>query len=207
MIKERVNQFDDVEILGRKNLSAWKEFKDSSFPLQPDIDMLLCKKDGDLKTVPLQGIEFKAFYIRDTGRTNWSYYAGLDEALALINYGLDYVTLFHCFIFDVYYIDTNNSDNNKQINNFSNYSNPMRNLIKKLKLPIGYIPSYTFSESGRIGINEKVEIIDNASSPDVCVITAKRLRMNRMSRSIRKEIIKKLEIDDNKLQISDPIIK
>ncbi|MFX0115330.1 MAG: hypothetical protein ACFFB3_12345 [Candidatus Hodarchaeota archaeon] len=59
-------------------------------PLQPEIDMILCKRDT------LIAVELKHF--KRKGRSlNHSFYEGIEQALALLRWGFDHVALWQLF--------------------------------------------------------------------------------------------------------------
>jgi len=59
-------------------------------PLQPEIDMILCKGDTMI------AVELK--YFKRSGRgLNHSFYEGIEQALALLRWGFDYVALWQLF--------------------------------------------------------------------------------------------------------------
>lgn len=208
IVKKRVNTESEIEFLGRKNLSRWIEFKNRDYILQPDIDMLLCKKINRQRYTPLHAVEFKTFYFKENNeRLNYSYYAGLDESLALLNFGIDYVSLFQVFIFEVYDFHSNPNRHDRQIENYFKYTDPIRYLIKSLKLPIGYTVAFTFSENGEITNDSKVEILDNLSNPEIVVIKAKKNKIEGNGRTIRKTILKKLNIKEDKSFEEGPLIR
>lgn len=71
----------------------------TSLRLQPQIDLLLEAYTFDphpYGNVLLCGIEVKYFEKSD-GSFNWPFYAGIDEAIATLNYGLDGSALWHVF--------------------------------------------------------------------------------------------------------------
>jgi len=79
-------------------------------PLQPDIDFLYGPKVNDRRSAPLVGVEVKVFSearyagvipktrLGDIEGVGTGYYAGLDEAIAMLTFGLDYVYLWHFII-------------------------------------------------------------------------------------------------------------
>ena len=208
IVKKRANTESKIEFLGRKNLSSWIEFKNRDYILQPDIDMLLCKKINGQRYTPLHAIEFKTFYFKENNdRLNYSYYAGLDESLALLNFGIDYVSLFQVFIFEVYDFHSNPNRHDRQIENYQKYTDPIRYLIKSLKLPMGYTAAFTFSENGEITNDSKVEILDNISNPEKGVIKAKKNKIDGNGRTIRKIILNKLNIKEDKSFEGGPLIR
>lgn len=212
IVGRQAEKAEDIEYLGRKNLSSWLEFRKleaegHGFVTQPDIDALICKKVNGQRYTPLHAVEFKAFYFRrDETRLNWSYYAGLDQALALLNFGVDYVTLLQCFVFDVQDSYINPDRFGLQEGNYIDLTEPIRHLIKSLNLPIGYTAAFTFSEKGMMPQGTKVEILDLKSKPDSFVIRAKRNKIGEWNKGIRKIILKKLNIADEESMIMGPLL-
>jgi len=59
-------------------------------PLQPEIDMIFCKKKE------MTAVELKYFQRKGNG-LNHSFYEGIEQALALLRWGFDYVALWHLY--------------------------------------------------------------------------------------------------------------
>lgn len=96
------------------------------FPTQPEIDLIICRIEKDEKFPPILAAEVK--YVRSTkdGYINPSYYSGLDEALALLVLGFDNVLLIHLV------------EEKLLTTVFLNYAKTLSDIIRGLKLPIGY---------------------------------------------------------------------
>jgi len=93
---------------------------------QPKIDLIYGPIVNGSRYTPISAAEIK--YIRvtkDRGITH-SYYAGLDEALALLRYGVDYALLIH--LIDIKLLEQS----------ILSYPKTLHILIRNLKLPIGY---------------------------------------------------------------------
>ncbi len=97
-----------------------------AFSTQPEVDLLICRKERDEKYPPILAAEVK--YIRTTrnGRIVPSYYSGLDEALALLILGFDKVVLIHLVEEEIL----------SKI--FLHYAKILSDTIKRLNLPLGY---------------------------------------------------------------------
>jgi len=102
-------------------LYSWGVFEKPKYleehPMQPDIDVLWY----DPKEDSLNGVEVK--YLRITSKMEEtlqpkSYYAGLDEAIALLNFGVDKAWLFRVF------------DPNVPVNIALNYTKYMKKLAE-----------------------------------------------------------------------------
>jgi hypothetical protein len=147
---------DGLGVLG-KRIGLWRFPKlknmlsDSQLPqmeacklfLQPDIDILL-SQEAELAP-KLIGVEVKAIYIRKREQANIEYnikyYEGLDEAIALLRFGLDAVRLFQVFIVQL----TDQNARERVPKSWVEYQIPMRDVIRTLHLPIGYTPSLDFA--------------------------------------------------------------
>ena len=99
---------------------------------QPTIDLLYGPLKGGRRHTPIYACEFK--YIRSS--RGLSYYAGLDEALALLTYGVDKVKLIHLIDRKAWRDDR-----------IKTYPDAMFILITLLRLPIGF-ETYLVDETG-----------------------------------------------------------
>ncbi len=94
--------------------------------LQPQIDILLeAERYQEPRRTILCGIEVKYFEKTDS-RFNWSFYAGIDEAIATLNYGLD-----HSALWQIFSLSTKKED-------LVQYGALFWKHIKKLELPIDF---------------------------------------------------------------------
>jgi hypothetical protein len=94
-----------------------------SLKLQPQIDILL----EDLLWRYLCGIEVKYFKKPENHtRFNWAFYAGIDEAIAMLNYGFHTAAVWHVF----------SPNTTKQ--DLDHYGAPFWQHMDKLGLPIEY---------------------------------------------------------------------
>jgi hypothetical protein len=164
--KSRVNLWELAEV--EKN--PVEVLRKYASPLQPDIDLLYCNRTNkNGLSSPLVGIEIKLFsnytgYGRIIPKTtSWTgYYAGLDEAIALLNYGLDYVYLWHIFVIP---LDTLSKQVEKYGINFTSRitvnshdfstacSKILQNSIVYNQIPIGYVDTYIgFAEGSKFSI-------------------------------------------------------
>jgi hypothetical protein len=116
------------------------------------------------------------------------------------------VTLIQCFIFELTFLDPG-EETDRQISALFRYANPMRKIILGQKLPIGYIPCFTFSVNGIIGEAEKVEVLDSRTEQDAFVITPKRIHFDRTKHPIRKIILNKYEIAENRSPSVKPLLR
>lgn len=133
-------------------------------PLQPDIDVLYGpERDGERRG-PLVGIEVKHFSYRSgTGNvlpktrlvprvpdemdeSEWEsdggYYTGLDQAMALLQMGLDYVVLVHLVDYadDLWeYAEDEEAFHDAYRDVTKLYSRKVTTLIDTFQLPIGYV--------------------------------------------------------------------
>jgi len=157
---------DGVGVLG-KRIGLWRFPKlknmlsDSQSPqmeacklfLQPDIDILL-SQEAELAP-KLVGVEVKAIYIRKREQANIKYYEGLDEAIALLRFGLDAVRLFQVFIVQL----TDQNAREQMPKRWVEYQIPMRDVIRTLHLPIGYTPSLDFAIGDQL-LPDPIQILD-----------------------------------------------
>ena len=157
---------DGVGVLG-KRIGLWRFPKlknilsDSQLPqmeacklfLQPDIDILL-SQEAELAP-KLVGVEVKAIYIRKREQANIKYYEGLDEAIALLRFGLDAVRLFQVFIVQL----TDQNAREQMPKRWVEYQIPMRDVIRTLHLPIGYTPSLDFAIGDQL-LPDPIQILD-----------------------------------------------
>lgn len=75
----------------RKYWEKW--FGDDVPPLQPQVDLILVDK----KDFKIRAIEVKFFKQTKKRKIDKSYYCGIDECIALMNFGFESVALWHCF--------------------------------------------------------------------------------------------------------------
>lgn len=128
-----------MEVLGKRiGLWRFKKLKEKlpDFNFQPDIDILLRLQNQE----EIIGVEVKTIYLRKGKELNAKIYNGLEEALSLLRFGLDKVTLFQVFLMPL----ENESSRNKMIDAYLKYSIPMRDIIRTLNLPISYTPAYDY---------------------------------------------------------------
>jgi len=85
--------FVDINLASNRFYPDWEKWWDTyPPPAQPDIDLLMVDHRYNL-----WAIEIKYIKIEKDGKTNYPYYAGLDQALALLKFGFSGVSLWHCF--------------------------------------------------------------------------------------------------------------
>jgi len=115
-------------------------------PLQPDID-ILCARFEDGPKTPLFGVEVKLFsnfkqIVMPKSSENKGYYAGVEQTLSLLTYGLDYASLWHVFL-----VPLEEWEKKKEMNQIIRenvewaacYAQFIdQAFIKNLNLPIGY---------------------------------------------------------------------
>lgn len=213
IVERRIPPSAGVECMKRVELYKWKEFDPSIFnqsehPIQPgDVDLLLCKREDEERFTPLHAIEAKVFYFRNN-KLNNAYYAGIDQALALLNFGFDFVSLFHCFILSLEDVVPENERLKKQLDNYFGYSKRIRKLIGSSGIPIGYTAFFTFSIGDSINKeSERVETVDNLSNPDELKIEPKRNYIDEDNLIIRDIILNKLNITDDESKIKSGLLR
>jgi hypothetical protein len=125
---------------------------DFAHPLQPDIDILSGPVRKRERGTPLTGMEVKLLRTEKRGkavipktRDGRGFYAGLEEALTLYDFGLDYVTLVQFFIprLSLWSQEQNMlapyRDLLIQYDEWrGTYAGILRAIIKKYHLPLGY---------------------------------------------------------------------
>lgn len=156
---------DGMRVLG-KRIGLWRFHKlqnmlsDPPSPeleacklfLHPDIDILLSTEAEPQKLI---GVEAKVIYVGNGDRANIRFYEGLDEALALLRFGLDAVRLFQVFIVQL----TDENARKRMPERWIEYQIPMRDIIRTLRLPIGYTPSLDFAVGNQL-LPDPIQMID-----------------------------------------------
>lgn len=152
------NFSNEVKVIGT-NVGLWRfrqlkeALPDPAF-LHPDIDILMTgTHDGAPPTIT--GIEAKAIYLRGDTK-NLKFYQGLDEALALLRFGLDSVRLFQVF-FIPYTVEE--QMHHQMINAYVEYGLPVREIIRTLDLPIGYTAGYNLLINGQL-LEDPIQVLD-----------------------------------------------
>lgn len=120
--KQGYNVYTDVKLASYDYKKYWSKWHEEDIPpLQPQIDLLLVKKDDfSLRAIEVKHLEMKGKSI------DKSYYEGIGETLALMNFGVESVALWHCFHKDV------------PTTQMKNYAIHILNLRETLSLPIDY---------------------------------------------------------------------
>ena len=157
---------DGMRVLG-KRIGLWRfpklknmlsdppspELEACKLFLHPDIDILL-NPEAELPP-KLIGVEVKVIYMGNGDRANIRFYGGLDEALALLRFGLDAVRLFQVFIVQL----TDENARKQMTNKFVEYQVPVRDIIRTLRLPIGYTPSLDFANGNQL-LPDPIQVLD-----------------------------------------------
>lgn len=125
--------FVNINPASYKYKDYWKQwFGEEIPPLQPQIDILLVDKQFSVRA-----IEIKYFDLKEK-RIDGSYYEGIGETLALMNYGFESVALWHFF-------------NEKiPLKSMNNYAIHIANLRQSFNLPIDYTCLQVKEENGVI---------------------------------------------------------
>ena len=125
--------YPSINLASYKYKEYWtKYFGENVPPLQPQIDLVLVNRED----FSIRAIEVKYFEM-ERKRIDKSYYAGIEEVLALMNFGFESVTLWHCF------------NNSVPINLMNNYATHVLNLRETMHLPINYNCLRVLEENGR----------------------------------------------------------
>lgn len=164
---------DGMTVLG-KRIGLWRfpelksmlsdpplpELETCKLFLHPDIDILL---SPEAEVPPkLIGVEVKVIYLGNGDRANIRFYEGLDEALALLRFGLDAVRLWQVFVMP----ETDENAREQMISRFVEYQLPMRDIIRTLQLPIGYTPSFDFANGNQLS-RDPFKVVDLKDSDGV----------------------------------------
>jgi hypothetical protein len=141
-VKSHINLWELIDSYG----SPLEVLDRYDHPLQPDID-ILCARNLETPTTPLIGYEVKFFsnykqiVIPKTSEGK-GYYSGIEQALSLLTYGIDYAILWHVFLvpFEEW---ERRSDLDRIINENVEWSACYaqfieQGFIKNFHLPIGY---------------------------------------------------------------------
>lgn len=150
---------DQFEVLGQR-VGLWrytklkKQLPDSCF-LHPDIDILLGPKAMIQGRRELVGVEVKVIHMKKPGELNRRFYEGLDEAIALLRFGLDRVVFFQVFL--VALLDER--DREAMPSRFNEYGISVRELVRNLELPISYTPALDFLVGDKL-MPDPIQVLD-----------------------------------------------
>jgi len=112
----------NVNLASHRFYPYWQKWFGELMPIaQPQIDMLLV--DGRHQ---LLAVELKYIRLDKKGQVNYPFYEGIGEALALLRFGFECVSLWHCF------------DQEISFDFVGRYKDSTSLLIGILNLPIGY---------------------------------------------------------------------
>ncbi len=210
--KSQVNLWDLISKKGQL-LDLLKEYEN---PLQPDIDLLYCHKKGYQLQSPLTGVEIKLFSKRvGQGKiipktTSWTgYYAGLDEAIALLNFGLDYVYLWQLFIFpsnDLHMLWEKYGKNfaikitNLKTDYVDRCTSLIADTINSLELPIGYVPTF-LAINNEESTFDFIQSFDFVKSPLFNINANSRETPYNFKNRVRDLLIQSFGIDEVKISL------
>lgn len=140
--KKYYNVYININPASYKYKKYWEKwFGDDVPPLQPQVDLILVDK----KDFKIRAIEVKFFKQTKKRKVDKSYYCGIDECIALMNFGFESVALWHCFDTDIPFKDTNN------------YAIHLTNLRQSLNLSF----NYTCFRIGEEEDYSKIEVVHN----------------------------------------------
>ncbi len=112
---------------GRKLFT--KDPSESIYPLpQPEIDLIVRDTSNKLFGVEVKYLKFNAKAVFPP-RPDKSYYVGIGQTLALLMFGFDCVSLWHCF---------DSEDGKGDLGSILRYATATHKLVTALKLPIDY---------------------------------------------------------------------
>lgn len=134
---------DELTVLGTR-VALWKRKRLPAVPLQPDIDILWSPTTARR----LMAVETKAVRLRLNAGASLTaaYYDGVDEALALLRFGVDSATLFQVFLIP----GTSDEQRDAATSSFVAYQKAVVDLIKTLSLPIGYRAAFDVLVDGEL---------------------------------------------------------
>ena len=94
MLKPKYKEtYANVNLASHRFYQDWEKWWGTEPPIaQPQIDLLLVSSD-----LRLHAVELKYYRPTKTAQTNWPYYSGIDEALALLKFGVFSSSLWHFF--------------------------------------------------------------------------------------------------------------
>ena len=174
-IKKEVNLWELKDSVSEEGGGELKGF---IHPMQPDIDILFGPKVNNERLTPLTAVEVKLFKGiergRVTPRAGGEFPEGLGEAIALLTFGVDFVELWQFFLIPLIKeipshlpsevekklleeLEKNKGKRDKYLNYVGTYAGFVGNLIKELKLPLGYrCFAISMEEDGKIWLHEDV---------------------------------------------------
>lgn len=126
IIKQKLEKRKIGKVRCRLNLAntnfegIWNEKYPNESPiLQPEID-LVAKNNYSLNA-----IEVKYFKVEEGNKFNYSYYEGIDQAIAYLRFGFDFVALWHVF-------------DDIPLSQFKEYGWRTWNFLRELTIPIDF---------------------------------------------------------------------
>jgi len=132
--------YPEVNLASYKYKDYWAEwFGKDVPPLQPQIDLLLVDK----KDFSIRAIEVKRFELEGK-RISKSYYEGIGEVLAMMNFGFESVALWHCF------------DKSIPLSLLNNYATHVANHRETMNLCFDYTCLRVSEENGAFGFSTLV---------------------------------------------------
>lgn len=188
----------------KSRIDHYKEILEKYGPLQPDIDLLMGPIEKGVKKSPLCAFEMKIF-TRD--RKNYiipkkggGFYIGLEQALALLYFGVNFVGLLHFFFFPYEKLRQlgNKTSSQMEIDEFENniieydscYQGIIRGLINALCLPISYLPFFVSVDMKR----KSIVISPPRGLESQLKVTFNPLFYNKIPSNVRRLIIDKCDI-------------
>ena len=144
-------------------------------PMQPDIDILFGPEVNNKRLTPLTAVEVKLFKGIEKGKSpkarGRGFYEGIEEAIALLTFGVDFVELWQFFLIPLIKeipshlpsevekklleeLEKNKGKRDKYLNYVGTYAGFVGTLIKELELPLGYrCFAISMEEDGKIWLN------------------------------------------------------
>lgn len=126
IIKQKLEKRRIGKVKCRLNLantnfeSIWNEnYSDETPILQPEIDLVIKNEYS------LNAIEVKYFKIDKCIKFSYSFYKGIDQAIAYLRFGFDFVALWHVF-------------DDIPLSQFKEYGWRTWNFLRELKIPIDF---------------------------------------------------------------------
>ena len=154
-IEKEVNLWELKDFVGEKRRRELERF---NHPMRPDIDILFGPEVNNERLTPLTAVEVKLFKTeggRVMPKAGWrGFYEGIGEAMALLTFGFDFVELWQLF-----FIPREEEKIWRRLDHSATYTVLVKNLIERLKLPLGYRCFTMMEYNGKIWLHEECRIL------------------------------------------------
>ena len=176
-IDSKVNA-QKLGIVKGRGEEAWvRAVAEIGHPLQPDIDMLYAIKRGE--GYELVGVEVKVLELSrgrevpyiPRSRDKRGFYAGLDEALALLTWGVDYAYLWH-IVWDPEKLMRKALEKERpaaqRFMYYGIYEGIVSCLVEECKLPLGYLFTVASKEGDKLKFFKEDEFVLHEEPKSIC---------------------------------------